>query len=293
MKLKGLSLLLFACASGPAMAGHIYKCKHADGSVTYQDTACQNAADTEKTWAYRTPKPTSERAKGVARSDQAWQRAANQFAAQHPDLRYGHNLALLNKAMREVSTSRMNSWTVLQAGYARAKAMRGWTSRPPSQPASRSESNHVGGLGVSAYARGDIRAVRCTKASGKVYYAKGVCGTSTTTEIVAGRNWHNDTVQGMPDAVMVGPDQALNPRTGQVVQLDNVPNQTVVHVTTRDRAQSVSTDAACARAQAAEAKHPFSKSITRRVSKLCQQGRSLYDQKPSRGSLYITMSTVE
>lgn len=291
-----LILVGLACSvSAPGNAA-IYKCKGPHGKIVYRDTPCADTSRTERTYHFHGVGPSGAGGDGQASGQAAnmtWGQASRLFASEHPDLSYGQNVALMNQAMRKVSTPQMNSWQILEAGYTKARMMPGWASgaatheqTSPRRAATTSSTNHVGGLGVSAYARGDIHAVRCTTASGRVYYAKGTCSTSTTTEVVVGHDWHGDKVRGMPGAVMVGPNEAMDPRTGQVVDLQTVSNNTVVHVTTRDHAQSVSADKACAEAQKAEARHPYSHKITRRVQALCQQGRSLYDQKPARGSLY-------
>jgi hypothetical protein len=102
------------------------------------------------------------------------------------------------------------------------------------------------------------------------------------------RRWQDDTVQGVPGAVMTAPDQAYDPQTGQYIELQHADQtQTVdVYRTTRDQGTSMDADSACAGAQQYADQHPNSEVAQRHVEELCRQGRSLYDTKPSNKSLY-------
>lgn len=147
----------------------------------------------------------------------------------------------------------------------------------------------TGGLGSSAYQRGEIQGTRCVNANGQVYYTAAACRTSTTTQTQwEPHDWHHDTVQGMPGAPMVGPNQAVDPYNGRVVNLQPTRGDDSVEVqhTTQDQGVPMDADAACAGAQRAAKEHPFSGSAQRDVEALCRRGRSLYDTQPSANSLY-------
>jgi hypothetical protein len=94
------------------------------------------------------------------------------------------------------------------------------------------------------------------------------------------RPWQQDQVQGMPGAVMTGPNEAMNPMTGQLVQLEAAPMAVPTYQRTRDQGAAVSADEACAGARAAAAGR-FNKRADDRVQELCRFGRSMYDQPRS------------
>ncbi|CAM5589675.1 DUF4124 domain-containing protein [Rhodanobacter lindaniclasticus] len=180
-------------------------------------------------------------------------------------------------------------------GYGQRVPVRGVASRlvgavqapvslpPPAPPA-------TGGLGSSAYQRGEMQGTRCVNARGDVYYTAAGCGTSTRPvgNRAVPRDWQQDTVQGRPDLVMSGPDQAFDPATGQFIQLQHAPDTQTVNVyqTTRDQGTAVDVDEACMGAQQQAAQDPYSQQAQRRVEDLCRRGRSLYDTQPSAHSLY-------
>lgn len=144
----------------------------------------------------------------------------------------------------------------------------------------------TGGLGSSAYQRGEVQGTRCVNARGQVYYTAAGCGTSTQRVGTQERLWRGDTVEGVPGAVMIGPDQAVDPRTGQVVELEHTQDRVDVYRTTRDAGAAMDADQACTGAQQVAAQHPHSQQAQRRVEDLCRRGRSLYDTQPSANSLY-------
>lgn len=140
----------------------------------------------------------------------------------------------------------------------------------------------TGGLDASAYQRGDVRALRCVTASGKVYYARGECGTSVSYSGMKPRDWHRDTVQGVPGAVMTSPNEAVDPMTGQVVQLQPTSPVAPAFARTRDAGTAVDPDVACEQARKI-ADGKFSEKLDRRARELCDDGRSLYDEHRSSG----------
>jgi hypothetical protein len=66
------------------------------------------------------------------------------------------------------------------------------------------------------------------------------------------RNWQQDSVQGMPGAVMTGPDMALDPQTGRQHQLQHQPTTQIQRPSARvsDDASVVSRRDACEEAKA-------------------------------------------
>jgi hypothetical protein len=172
-----------------------------------------------------------------------------------------------------------------ERGYAAGGTVGG--GRPLGQGASLPPA---GGLGSSPYQRGEVQGTRCVSATGQVYVTADAC--RTTTELVgsrtAARDWQRDQVQGRPDLVMSGPDQAFDPATGQFIQLQHAPETQTVNVyrTTQDRGTPMNVDSACDAARANAAQHTRSERAQREVEALCRQGRSLYDTRPSSRSLY-------
>lgn len=160
-----------------------------------------------------------------------------------------------------------------------------WGAAPPPAPpapVARVAPAPVGGLDASSYQRGEVRALRCVTPSGRVYYARGECGTSVSYAGPQPRDWHSDTVQGMPGAVMTSPNEALNPMTGQIVQLQPEPIVSPAFTRSRDRGTQVDPDEACEQARKA-ADGTFSQKLEKRERELCDEGRSLYDQHYSGG----------
>lgn len=148
----------------------------------------------------------------------------------------------------------------------------------------------TGGLDSSAYQRGEVQGTRCVSATGQVYVSADGCRTSTQLvgSRTSARDWQQDRVEGRPDLVMSGPDQAFDPATGQFIELQHADTTQTVNVyqTTRDRGTPMNADAACDSARQVAAQHPQSERAQRQVEALCRRGRSLYDTQPSSRSLY-------
>src|SRR5574337_1192049 len=115
---------------------------------------------------------------------------------------------------------------------------------PPAPRAPPLPETGGGGLGSSAYQRGQIQGARCVNARGQVYYTATGCGTSTQWVGTRERPWHGDMVEGMPGAVMVGPDQAVDPHTGRVVELEHTMDHVNVYRTTPDAGAAMDADQA-------------------------------------------------
>lgn len=236
---------LLSCM-GLAQAGDIYTCKGKGGVNVYQSTPCSKAADELNRAAY----------------DASMRRAADgtsgrtERGADAPSMR------------RQASTD-----------YPAANITYSSNGRDASGQAPVIRS---GGLGSSAYQRGEVHGTRCVNAKGQVYFTGGSCGTSVSYAGDHPVDWHRDQVQGVPGAVMINPDQALDPATGQVVQLIPTPHVAPSYVQTRDQGAPVSADEACEGARKAAAGR-FNKKADDRVQELCRFGRSMYDQTPSGG----------
>lgn len=165
-------------------------------------------------------------------------------------------------------------------------ALAGLPSRPVPQRDQRANAPDTGcrGIGCSAYQRGDVQSTRCEAPNGEVYYVIGACRRRSTRVGDAPRSWQRDRVQGMPGAVMVGPDMALDPRTGQAFQLQHAPTTRPVYVHTRDKGRQVDADTACSEARALAKLNPRDASAAKRARDVCNAGRGLWDQVPaSRG----------
>jgi hypothetical protein len=148
------------------------------------------------------------------------------------------------------------------------------------QAAAPAQQSFGHGLGTSAYQRGEVRTMRCVNARGQVYFTRDQCGTSTVATGVAPRAWQKDQVQGMPDAVMVGPDQALNPVNGRIVNLTPEPTMVPTFHRSQDQGSAADANDACTAARKA-ATGRFDRRADQRVQDLCRSGRSLYDQPRS------------
>lgn len=156
---------------------------------------------------------------------------------------------------------------------------------PVSAPAGRlatSSDQGSHGLDSSVYQRGEVRALKCVTASGRVYYARGACGSSTTAVGTQPEAWRGDKVEGIPGAVMVSPNEALDPATGRIVQLVGAPPNRPVIARQQDQGTAVDPDEACRAARKA-ADGKFSQRLDRRARELCDEGRSLYDETPDGG----------
>lgn len=80
--------------------------------------------------------------------------------------------------------------------------------------------------------------------------------------------------------MMTEPNEAMNPMTGQLVQLEAAPTVAPVYQRTRDAGTAVDPNAACAEARKAAAGR-FNRRADQRVQELCRFGRSMYDQQRS------------
>ncbi len=241
-----VSLLL--CA-GLAQAGDIYTCKGKGGVNVYQNTPCPEASDELNHSAYR----ASMRRAADGSSDR------NERGAEAPSMHQQERLSDPSPYSRGISYS----------GSGRAAS----TQDQPSQ---------TGGIGSSAYQRGEVAGTRCVNAKGNVYYTAGRCGTSVTYTGEHEVDWRHSQVQGVPGAVMINPDQAIDPTTGQMVQLIPTARTAPTYVRTRDEGSSFGADEACEGARKVAAGR-FNKKADDRVQALCRFGRSMYDQTPSGG----------
>lgn len=239
---------LLSCV-GLAQAGDIYTCKGKGGVNVYQNTPCPKAADELKHAAY----------------DASMRRAADGSS--------GHTERGANApSMRKRDMLDNPPASTAQINYGGSDAGNSTQSQP----------SPVGGIGSSAFQRGEVGGTRCVSAKGRVYYTAGRCGTSVTYAGDHEVDWRRNQVRGVPGAVMINPDQAIDPMTGQMVQLIPTPRAAPTYVQTRDQGSPVSADEACEGARKAAAGR-FNKKADDRVQQLCRFGRSLYDQTPRGG----------
>ena len=141
------------------------------------------------------------------------------------------------------------------------------------------------GIGCTAHQRGEVQSTRCEAPDGRVYYVIGECRRRTIHVGDAPRDWQRDHVQGMPDAVMVGPDRAFDPRTGRTFQLQHAPTTSPVYVHTQDRGSRVDADAACREARTQAKLNPRNSRAAKRAHDVCSAGRGLWDQAPASGGI--------
>lgn len=249
--MKWMSSLILILVLATSWAGDIYTCKGAHGEKVYQNAPCSTA---DKQVEHR--KYDASMARAEDGSAGATERIYTSPTASY----YGNDGSSGNS----------------RSGASGAFDYSGVDQSANAAPA------HAGGIGSSAYQRGEVRGTRCVTTKGRVYYTAGACGTSVTYAGTAPVDWHKDQVQGVPGAVMVGPNQAMNPMTGQIVQLDAAPTVAPVYQRSRDAGTAVGADEACAGARKAAAGR-FDRKADRRVQELCRSGRSLYDQPQSGG----------
>lgn len=240
-------MVLFVTAASSARAGDIYTCKGTHGEKVYQNAPCPTTTNQVE---HRTYSP--EMARAVDGSSGATERI--------------------------YQTSQQNSYSG-KAGAPEPRDER-YSYGAGTAPTAVTTPARSGGIGSSAYQRGEVQGTRCVDARSRVYYTAGQCGTSTTYAGTQPVDWHKDQVQGVPGAVMVSPNEALNPMTGQIVQLQAAPTVVPVYRRTNDVGTTVDVDEACAGARAAAAGR-FSKKADARVQELCRFGRSMYDQQRS------------
>lgn len=243
------AVVLLALA-GTVHAGDIYACQGEHGEKVYQNTPCQTTA---KQLEHRQYDPS------MARAADGSAGATERIYTEPPDTYYGADAQRSNAP----ASSGFDYSSGSGADVPRAPAI-------------------TGGIGSSAYQRGEIRGTRCVTARGRVYYTAGACGTSVTYAGTAPVDWHKDQVGGIPGAVMVAPNQALNPMTGQIVRLEAAPTAAPIYHRSRDAGTAVDANEACAGARKAAAGR-FNRKADRQVQELCRSGRSLYDQPRSGG----------
>jgi hypothetical protein len=234
--------------SGLAQAGDIHTCKGKGGVNVYQNSPCPKPADELNHAAY----------------DASMGRAADGSSGHTERGAYAPSL-------RRQMPARDSSAPVADINYSGSSAT-------PAQ----TQPTLAGGIGSSAYQRGEVRGTRCVNADGHVYFTAGACGSSVSYAGDQPVDWHRDQVQGVPGAVMIGPNQALDPMTNQIVQLIETPQVAPTYMRTRDSGTHVGADEACAGARKAAAGR-FNKRADDRVQELCRFGRSMHDQTPSGG----------
>jgi hypothetical protein len=275
-----------------AHAGNIYQCKGKDGVPVFQNTPCK---DPRAQVGHQTFHDD-----GSAGSTAQWKRDVDGFAQVHPDILIGSNLQLLQQAINGMAKPDMGDWELLQAAYDSARASAQWQQRssPGPAPGQRRPGTgsraHAGGIGASAYSRGAIVALKCTRPNGQVYYARGACGSSRVP-VPGSRPSYTATDPRTGRVVASG----LHDRGAEVFDTQAGRFREPEHLTwtldsgapamrtVPDKGSRISADAACDGAQRYAANHDTARA-QRAVSDLCGQGRAMYEVRPSRGSLYYS-----
>lgn len=141
------------------------------------------------------------------------------------------------------------------------------------------------GIGCTAQQRGQVHTRECVSPSGRPYYTTADCKTRVDVVGQRPRDWHGDSVQGVPGAIMTGPDTALDPNTGNVIYLQHAPDHTPVYQRTQDAGARIAPADACQLARQDANAHPRDHAAARRAHNVCSTGRGLWDEAPpDRGS---------
>jgi hypothetical protein len=209
--------------------------------MSYQDTPCPNSAKTASHTTYKPFAKPSPATSGITWDDEA----------QEPT------------SAQKVATSQPND-----------------VPAPSVQGSATTETTTCAGIGCSQHARGQTVATQCTAPDGRVYYTTKSCTTRMNYVGTTTRGWQRDTVQGHPDAVMINRDEALDPQTGRIMQLDAAPVTTPVYQRARDAGQQINSDAACQGARNDAHMHPRDAKAAKRAREVCSAGRGLWDQAP-------------
>lgn len=136
------------------------------------------------------------------------------------------------------------------------------------------------GIGCTAQQRGQVHTRECVAPSGRAYYTTAECKTRVNVVGQQPRDWQRDHVQGVPGAIMTGPDTALDPNTGRVIYLQHAPDHTPVYQRTQDAGARIAPADACQLARQDANAHPRDHAAARRAHNVCSKGRGLWDQAP-------------
>lgn len=147
--------------------------------------------------------------------------------------------------------------------------------------ASYSQQTTHGGIGSSAYQRDEVQATQCTAPDGHAYYTTGECKQRSVLVGMKDRDWHSDHVEGVPGAVMIAPDLAIDPDSGNTIHLQHESEQAPVYTLKRDAGVQVDPDAACAAARSYSQHHYADDRAAARARDVCRKGRSLWDLRSS------------
>lgn len=192
MRVGQILTATLAIWASSAVAGGVYKCTDAHGAITYQQVPCPSGSKEQVPMLSSSPTLTAEE-----KFD-----AAAYRAGMTPDearaLLAGHGTDT-----QDVSTSAPSTYK----------------ARPSmDEPA-------------PAVSDPQERAFRCTKPNGSTYYSRTGCGTTHVREPAPDwQNSHSTIVDSrgvpIPGAVRTGPNNALDPRTGQTFSvIDTTPRR--------------------------------------------------------------------
>lgn len=172
-----MAACLLSCVS-LVRAGDIYTCKGKGGVNVYQSTPCPKAVDELNHAAY----------------DASMRRAADGSSG-HTER--GTNAPSMRK--RDMVDNPPASTARIKYGGRDAGT------------STQSQPSPLGGIGSSAFQRGEVGGTRYVSAKARAYYTAGRCGTSVTYAGDHEVDWRHNQVQGVPGAVMINPDQAIDP----------------------------------------------------------------------------------
>jgi len=233
-------LLLTACLAAPARAGDIYACKDTQGRMAYQDTPCPTTAKTASHVTYRPFAKPSPAPSSVTWDDDAQASPTRRHVAVPQS--YGVSAPYIHTGSVEAVT--------------------------------------CVGIGCTKHQSGQVHTMQCVAPDGRKYYTITTCATREQYVGTAPRDWHNDTVEHYPDAVMINRNEALDPRTGRVMELNSAPMSMSVYQSVRDPGQRINSDAACVAARQDAHMHPDDAKAAKRAHEICSAGRGLWDQAP-------------
>jgi hypothetical protein len=211
MRILLVVLLLFC---GTASAQRVFKCTDEKGKVTFQQASCKG-------------KPIDANAVRLDAAPTLTEEEKFRGAA----FRAGMTPEEARARLRETDANQQHAGRQGQIPAA-ADSAQSTAQQPPLEP--------------------EETALRCTSAGGRVYYrpvSEG-CGSSTVFGNPEVRNWQQDRVADAPGAVMVAPNQAIDPHTGKILELQDTPAISRPSMQLRDHAEGIDKEKACQLARA-------------------------------------------
>ena len=210
MRVEQILTATLAIWASSAVAGGAYKCTDAHGAITYQQVPCPSGSKEQVPMLSSSPTLTAK---------EKFDTAAYQ-AGMTPD---------------EARASLAGQGTDTQD----ASAPSTYKARPSMDEQAPAVSDP------------QERAFRCTKPNGSTYYSRTGCGTTRVREPAPDwQNSHSTIVDSrgvpIPGAVRTGPNNALDPRTGQTFSvIDMTPQPSRRSHRVQDQAEPMDRSEAC------------------------------------------------